>query len=64
MANCVRFPTMHTRRFYAMKADDCLTAAAKTADPAERIVLLRIAQSYMLLADYVSEHDQGGVNLP
>ena len=30
----------------------------------ERIMLLRIAQSYMLLADYVSEHDQGGVNLP
>ena len=49
---------MRTRRFYVMKADDCLTTVATTADPAERLALLRIAESYMLLADYVSKQDQ------
>ena len=37
---------------------DCLTTVATTADPAERLALLRIAESYMLLADYVSKQDQ------
>ena len=53
---------MHTRRYYVMKADDCLTAAAKTGDAAERLALLKIAQSYMLLADYVSEHEEDGAS--
>jgi hypothetical protein len=51
---------MHTRRFYMMKADDCLTTAAWSGDAADRLALLRIAQSYMLLADYVSGQDEQG----
>jgi hypothetical protein len=46
---------MGNRRFYIMKVEDCLTTAATTADIAERLALLQIAQSYMLLADYVSK---------
>jgi hypothetical protein len=49
---------MHTRRYYILKVEDCVTAVAKTADPAERLALLRIAQSYLLLADYVSEQNK------
>jgi hypothetical protein len=51
---------MHTRRFYTMKADDCLTTAARAGEAAERLALLKIAQSYMLLADYVSKQDEQG----
>jgi hypothetical protein len=49
---------MHTRRFYMMKADDCLTTAASAGEAAERLALLKIAQSYMLLADYVLKQDE------
>ena len=38
-----------------MKVEECLTTAGTTADVAERLALLKIAQSYMLLADYVSK---------
>jgi hypothetical protein len=53
---------MHTRRFYVLKADDCLTAAAETGDSAERLALRKIAQSFMLLADYVSAHEEDEIN--
>jgi hypothetical protein len=53
---------MHTCRFYVLKADDCLTAVAETGDSAERLALRKIAQSFMLLADYVSAHEQGEIS--
>jgi hypothetical protein len=48
---------MSTRRFYIYKAENCLTAAA-AADPVERATFLRLAASYMLLADYVSAREE------
>jgi hypothetical protein len=45
-------------QFYVMKIEDCLTTAAWTADAAERLSLLKIAQSYMLPDDYISKRER------
>jgi hypothetical protein len=36
---------------YADKAEECLVAAEKIADPAERAAMVKIAACYMLLAE-------------
>jgi hypothetical protein len=38
-----------------MKALQCLLAAEKLRDPAERVAVLQIAQSWMNLADHVGQ---------
>jgi hypothetical protein len=55
---------MQTRAFYLAKAEECRAAAAASADTAERIALLKIAQSYLLLADYVSRQETGSYLCP
>jgi hypothetical protein len=53
---------MSTRASYINKAADCLRAANKVRDPAERLTLVHIADRYVLLADYVAaRQDQGTV---
>ena len=48
---------MGTRIFYTSKADDCVTIAARIADPAERLALLKIAGCFMLLARNAAEKE-------
>jgi hypothetical protein len=49
------------REKYRGKALQCLLAAEKLHDPAERIKVLQIAQSWMSLADHVSGQSNDGI---
>jgi hypothetical protein len=42
-----------------MKAAECLAAAAKISDRAERTALLRVAGSYLLASEVADRPDQG-----
>jgi hypothetical protein len=44
---------MPAREVYQRKARSCVAAAETMHEPAERATMLRIAQSYMKLADHV-----------
>jgi hypothetical protein len=39
---------------YREKAEECLRAAKRMRDPAERIKMLGIARGYMILADHAN----------
>lgn len=50
---------MDRREKYRKKALECLIAAENLRDPAERVAVLQIAQSWMSLADHVGgQRDQ------
>jgi hypothetical protein len=46
-----------TRRFYAYKAENCLTTAARTLDHGERSDLLNIATCCMKLPEYATKRE-------
>jgi hypothetical protein len=48
---------MSTRLFYAYKAQECVTAAARTADAGKRADLLNVAGLFMKLAKHVADRD-------
>jgi hypothetical protein len=51
---------MTSRNFYLNRAKHCSAAAETISDQAERLALSKIAQSYMLLADYVAARQEHG----
>ena len=48
---------------YRKKAEECLRAAEKMRDTAERIAMLGIARNYMRLADFACRADRIDKNL-
>jgi len=48
---------------YRKKAEECLRAAEKMRDAAERIAMLGIARNYVSLADFACNADRIGKNL-
>jgi hypothetical protein len=51
---------MPAREWYRHKARACAAAAENMVEPAERAVMLEIAQAYMKLADHiVARHHHG-----
>jgi hypothetical protein len=52
-----RFPHMNTA--YIMKAAECVAAAEKISDRAERAALLKVAGSYLLAPEVAGRPDEG-----
>jgi len=48
---------------YQKKAEECLRAAEKMRDTAQRVAMLRIARNYMSLADFARHADRIDKNL-
>jgi hypothetical protein len=52
-----RFPDMSTA--YIMKAAECVAAAEKISDRAQRAALLKVAGSYLLASEVADRWDEG-----
>jgi hypothetical protein len=64
-SSCVRerkveLCTMSSRELYLNRAKACVSAASAVTDPSEQMALMKIAQSYVLLADYISNRQEHG----
>jgi hypothetical protein len=51
---------MSSRELYLNRPKACVSAANAVADPSEQMALMKIAQSYMLLADYIANRQEHG----